>query len=399
MDKIKVFLKKSSKNLIFTAVLIITAAFTVYTITKALESDSSSSSSSSSSSDDAEQKLTSEEVDKIIEDLKISGSIDNILDKLDEIIQRAKLSNNTALQEYATNMKTYYELKKELDSVKSLIEASKKKNSDIAQVDKQVSKILSVNTVVDDLKGAVSDEAMLILESLDDDDVKKLQELMAEIEGLIDVKNIDSLSVQQRSLLDVLVLTKVLDEDMVKDERIQTAQEALGVAITILESYQKQAYSPSEYDTLIEGSDEIAKMGKKTSTALPEQIIFLNGYFNLKHAPMMYDGHILLAIDDLYQYIDADIEYMYNNATMVIQSPDKVLEIVAGKNVAYLNDEPKNMAVPILNFNDTIYMSAEFFAEAYDISYKYVKQHECLVFYNNLVQLSNVSTPNQLNKD
>ena len=73
MDKIKVFLKKSSKNLIFTSVLMITAAFTVYTITKALENDSSSSSnssSSSSSSDDAEQKLTSEEVDKIIEDLK-----------------------------------------------------------------------------------------------------------------------------------------------------------------------------------------------------------------------------------------------------------------------------------------------------------------------------------------
>ena len=109
MDKIKAFLKKSSKNLIFIAVLMITAAFTVYTITKALENDSNSSSSSSSSfsnSDEAEQKLTSEEVDKIIEDLKISGSIDNILDKLDEIIQRAKLSNNTALQEYATNMKT-----------------------------------------------------------------------------------------------------------------------------------------------------------------------------------------------------------------------------------------------------------------------------------------------------
>lgn len=402
MDKIKAFLKKSSKNLIFIAVLMITAAFTVYTITKALENDSNSSSSSSSSfsnSDEAEQKLTSEEVDKIIEDLKISGSIDNILDKLDEIIQRAKLSNNTALQEYATNMKTYYELKKELDSVKSLIEASKKKNSDIAQVDKQVTRILSVDTVTEDLKGAVSDETMLILESLSSDDVKNLQELLVEIESLIDVKNIESLSVQQRSLLDVLVLTKVLDEDMVKEERIHTAQEALSVAVTILESYQKQKYSPSEYDSLVGAGDEMAKMGKKTSTVLPEQIVFLNGYFNLKHAPIMYDGHILIAIDDLYQYIDADIEYMYNNATMVIQSPNKVLEIVAGKNVAYLNDEPKNMAVPILNFNDTIYMSAEFFAEAYDISCKYVKQHECLVFYNNLVQLSNVSVPNKLNKD
>ena len=119
----------------------------------------------------------------------------------------------------------------------------------------------------------------------------------------------------------------------------------------------------------------------------------------MKHAPIMYDGHILLAIEDLYQYIDADIEYMYNNSTMVIQSPNKILEIVSGKNVAYLNDEPKNMPVPILNFNDTIYMSVEFFAEAYDISYKYLQKNECFIFYNNLVQVANVSIPNQLNKD
>ena len=39
MDKIKAFLKKSSKNLIFISVLMITAAFTVYTITKALENE------------------------------------------------------------------------------------------------------------------------------------------------------------------------------------------------------------------------------------------------------------------------------------------------------------------------------------------------------------------------
>ena len=84
---------------------------------------------------------------------------------------------------------------------------------------------------------------------------------------------------------------------------------------------------------------------------------------------------------------------------MVIQSPNKVLEIVAGKNVAYLNDEPKNMPVPILNFNDTIYMSAEFFGQAYDISYKFLPKQECLIFYKNLVQLSNSSVPNQLNKE
>lgn len=398
MDKMKVFLKKLSKNLLFITILMITVVFTVYTITKALENDSDSSSNSTSETD-PEQKLTSEEIDKIIEDLKISGSIDNILEKLDEIIQRAKLSGNTALQEYASNMKTYYELQKQLDSVKSLIEASKKKNSDIASVDKQVSKILSVTTIVQDLKGAVSDEALLVLESLSDENVKKLQETMAEIESLIDVNDISSLSIQQRSLLDVIILSKLLDENMVEGERLETAENALSVAVTILQSNQKSLYDTALYNSLVDESDKFVKLGKKASTVLPEQIVFIGGYFPLKHAPIMYDGHILLAIEDLYQYIDADIEYMYNNATMVIQSPNKILEIVAGKNVAYLNDEPKNMPVPVLNFNDTIYMSAEFFGEAYDISYKFLPKQECLVFYKDLVQLSNSSVPNQLNKE
>lgn len=395
MIDMKKILEKVQKHLLLTVFVLVTTSSAVYTITKAV--DEGSSSDSSESSDSAEKKLTTEEIDKIIEDLKVSGNIDNILDKLDEIIERAKLSGNEALQEYATNMKQAYELQKQLDSVKSLIEASKKKNSDIAAVDEQVSKIISLT--VEDLRGAVSDEALLVLESLGEDDLKKLQDLFAEVNDLVDLNDVGSLTVQQRALLDILILTKIIDEEMAKDEKLETAKEAVSIAVTILESYQKQAYDDNLYNLLVSGSDEFLNVGKKASTVLPEQVVFLDGHFNMNHAPIMYDGHILLAIDDLYQYIDADIEYMYNNATMVITSPGRTLEVVSGQNVGYINDTPKNMPVPILNFNNTIYMSVEFFAECNEISYKYVPDQECLILYKNLVQLNNPSVPNQLNKE
>jgi len=194
------------------------------------------------------------------------------------------------------------------------------------------------------------------------------------------------------------VLREVIEGNMVEGERLELAKNTLAVAVTILESYQKQNYAQVEYDKLTKGTEEFLKMGKKTSSVLPEQIIFLGGYFNLKHSPIMYDDHILIALEDLYQYIDATIEYMYNNATMVINSQDKILEIVSGKNIAYLNDKPYNMPVPILSFNDTIYMSVEFFAEAYDISFRYLPEHDFIVLYKNLNQLKNPSVPNQLNK-
>ena len=402
MNKLKNILVKLGRNLFFICILTVAGALTVYTIVQDMENSSSSSgtsSSDSSSTSSTENKLTAEEIDKIVEDLKISGNIDNILEKLDDIIYRAQLSGNSALQEYATNMKTKYELQKQLDSVNGLLSSMKKKNSGIAKVDTQVTKILSVSTITEDLRGAVSDECLIILESLSEDNVKNLQETYSEIETIVDIKDVASLTVQQRSLLDVLLLSKIIEDNMVEGERLTLAKETLSVAITILKSYERQNYASEDYDKLVEDSDKFTKAGRKASSVIPEQIVFLNGYFKMKHAPIMYDGHILMAIDDLYQYIDASIEYMYNNATMVIQSPGKTLEIVSGKNEAYLNDQPKNIPVPILSYNDNIYMSVEFFAECYDISYKYVADEEFLILYYNLVQVENQSVPNELHKD
>ena len=368
-------------------------AATLYTIASATDSSSNSSASTT------EKQLTSEEIDKIIEDLKLTTNIDNVLEKLDEIIQRAELSGNDALKEYATNTKTAYELKKQLDTVNSLIEAMKQKNSDINTLDEELKKILSVTTIIEDLQGAVSDEALLVLESLTEDNVKDLQEVLAEIEEIVDLNDIKSLSLRERSLLDILMLNEVISKDMLEGDKLQVAKEALAIAVTVLKSYEKQKYGTSEYENLISKSEEFANKGKKSEAVFPEQVVLFDGSFNLQYAPIMYDGHILLAVNDLFQYIDSTIEYMYNSPTMVIQSEGKILEITSGKNVAYLNDQPMNMKVPVLNINDTIYISGEFFAEAYGVSYRYVEDQDLLVFYHNLNQLKNPAIPNEINKD
>ena len=354
--------------------------------------------SSDSSLSTAEQKLTSEEIDKIIEDLKVSGNVDNIIDKLNEYLIRARLAENDALAEYLEKKIEYYTSLKQTETLKGEIEALKKKNSNVSDVDEQVSKIMSSDMILSDLEGALSSEAMSIIYSLGEDNIKKLQDLLVEVESMMNIKDTNSLTIQQRSLLDVLFLSKAIEDSLVSDERLEEAKNTLSVAVTILESYEKQKYGTSEYDNLVEGSDNFSKTGNKSSSILPEQIIFFNGYFNIKHAPIMYDGHILLALDDLFQYIDSDIEYMYNNPTMVIKSPNKILELVCGKSTAYVEDKPQSMPVPVLSFNNVQYMPVESFAEAYDISYKFLPDSDCIILYDNLVQLENSSVPNQLNK-
>ena len=383
--------------------LAIFSAFAVATCTAAFSiakgnSESLDLMSSENDSAAAEQKLTSEEIDKIIEDLKVSGNVDNIIDKLNEYLIRARLAENDALAEYLEKKIEYYTSLKQTETLKGEIEALKKKNSNVSDVDEQVSKIMSSDMILSDLEGALSSEAMSIIYSLGEDNVKKLQDLLVEVEGMMNIKDTSSLTVQQRSLLDVLFLSKAIEDELVSNERLDEAKNVLSVAVTILESYEKQKYGTSEYDNLVEGSDNFSKTGNKSSSILPEQIIFFNGYFNIKHAPIMYDGHILLALDDLFQYIDSDIEYMYNNPTMVIKSPNKILELVCGKSTAYVEDKPQSMPVPVLSFNNVQYMPVESFAEAYDISYKFLPDSDCIILYDNLVQLENSSVPNQLNK-
>lgn len=345
------------------------------------------------------QQLTSDEIEKIMEDLKVSTNLDNVLQKLDDIIKRAELSGNDALKDYAQNTKSKYELQKQLDTLNGLISAMKKKNGDIKALDDELNSVLSVNTILEDLQGALSDEALISLETLDEDKIGNLQEIFAEIEGLVDLNNIESFSVKQRALLDVLMLDEALNQGMFSGHRLDVARDALSVAVTLLKSYEKQKYGSSEYDALVSGSDQFASRGKKTKGVFPEQVVLFDGNFNLKHAPLMYDSNILLAIDDIYQYIDAKVDYMYNNATIVIQSPGNTVEITAGKNVAYVNDEPKNMTVSVMNVNDIIYVPAEFFAQTYGISYRYIPELQTIIFYKNLNQLSNPSVPNEINND
>lgn len=393
----KVF-KNIGRNLLVTSLSVLVTTGMIFTLVKAND-NADTATSSGGLSDDGVQNLTSDEIDKIIEDLRVSTNVDNVLKKLDEIIKRAELSGNDSLKEYAENTKSKYELQKQLDTLNSLIEAMKKKNNDINVLDEELNKVLSVSTILEDLKGALSDEALMSLETLDDEKISKLQEVIAEIEKLVDLNDIESLSVKQRSLLDILMLDEAINQNMFEGHRLEVAKDALSVAVTLLKSYEKQKYADYEYDDLVEGSEKFASTGKKSSGVFPEQVVLFDGTFNLKHAPIMYDGHILLAIDDVYQYIDATVEYMYNNATLVIQSPGKTLEITGGKNVAYLNDEPKNMPVPVMNLKDTIYISAEFFAETYNISYRYISSLQTIVMYKNLNQLSEPLTPNEINNN
>lgn len=404
MNILKILKKFKRDTVIYTIVLALFASSAVYHViyaetTPSLGDIIGSTTTNSDSTSSAEINLTSEEIDKIITDLRTSVNTENVITKLEEISKRAELSGNSALKEYAENAIQVYQLQSQLDSKKAMVEAMKKKNTDIKTLDDEMNRLLTVKTIVEDLQGAVSDETLLLLESLSEENISDLQSLVAEIEDLYNLKGIKSFTLQQRSLLDVLLLDEIINQKMLTDERLSLAQESLTVATTILKSYEKEKYSNNEYDRLLSSTQTFATKGNKTDATYAEQVIFFDGVFNMKHAPIMYDGHILVAFDDIFQYINAQIEYMYKSPNMIITSPDRKLELSTGTNIAYMNDKPVNLPVPVLNVDETLYLSAESFAQMYDISYRWIESQKCIIFYHNLNQLEDKNVPNELNRD
>lgn len=230
---------------------------------------------SSSTEQSTETKLTSDDIDKIMEDIKLSTNIDNVIQKLDDIIKRAELMGNDTLKDYAEKTKSMYELQQQIDTLTSQIEAIKKKSSDVDSIDKELKTALSVTTVLQDMEGAISDETLRVLESLKEEKFKELNEVVAEISGLVDLNDIDSMTLQQRCLLDVLMLYDAFEKDLIEGDRLSVAKEAYSIAITALKSYEKQKYGDSEYSDLVTGSEEFSKMGKKQSLCIQSRWCFM----------------------------------------------------------------------------------------------------------------------------
>ena len=72
--------------------------------------------------------MTYLQLQTIMEDIKLSTNIDNVIQKLDDIIKRAELMGNDTLKDYAEKTKSMYELQQQIDTLTSQIEAIKKKS-------------------------------------------------------------------------------------------------------------------------------------------------------------------------------------------------------------------------------------------------------------------------------
>lgn len=380
MKKINVFKRLFS---IIAVILITTITISIVIVAFAEESNKENTSSEPAST---VSELSSSEIDKILEDVK-SGSNknwDDIISKMNDVINRAILTNNDDLKQYAEYIKQMCELQKQLDTINESISVLKAKNGDIASLDKEVQNISKGTSMdADDMQGVISDKGLSLLSDID---MSKVTEDLGNVPGMETVLNDPaSATDSQKALVEVILLQSAIDKELLKDDQIDSAKGCINMSLAKLVSVESTKYTSNEYDSLKKSSKEFESYGNKSESIVPSQVVFYNESAKLSVAPIVYDKNILISINDIINFTGASVQYTEGTGNMALIKDKKLIEFTRGSNVAYVNDVNMNTSVPILTFKGITYIPIEFFAKSFDISYISIPDNNVFITYSGLV--------------
>lgn len=367
----------SKKRVVSVALLVVLVAAAMFSAAAETSSTTNSSNSSLSLSD----------VDYILEDIRATDNPSDITKKLDDLINKANLTGNADLKQYAEYAKQAYELKVQLNSVNESISALISKNANLESINSAIQKASQLNASYEDMTGMFSESADSILKGLDEASFAKVRDALSQISGIQNmIANPALASEYDRSLIDVLMLNEAINQELLDDASIAKAKAAINSSLLVLVSHERSKYSNDEYSSLASSSIEFGKKGNKTKAIAPTNVVMLNQGFKLKNAAICYDDAVMISIDDVLQFINGKMQYTSGTSTMAIVTKDKLVEFTVGKSEAYVNDKSMSTTAPVLSYNGIAYLPVEFIANAFDISYVSIPDASVVVLYSNLDQ-------------
>ena len=384
-------LKKKVFLMALVIVLLIATAISSLAATNADDSSSKSSSqtssgSSSVSSSNSSSGLSNEEADKILQEIKTAGDNGTLEAKLEELLQKAILTDNAALKEYVEYAKQAYQLQTQLDNINTTLKALCIKNPELDSINSQLQSTAKAGSVsVSDIENSVSSGVKDVLSGLDED---KASAILANVDNIDKLKSDpDSLSDAEKTLINAAIMKEAKEQGELDENQQKAADQAIQAAASSLMSSEVSKYSTKERSRLIEDSNKFAMTANNAKPVAPEQVVLADTNFRLTSAPIMYNDQILISLNDILQFVKAEVQYTDSNATLAIQSDKVMVEVTKGKNTGFINDKSTNLPAPVITFNGATYISVEFFAQAFSISYENLQDQGVFIMYGNLNQL------------
>lgn len=374
------------KKVFLMALVIVLLIATAISSLAATNADDSSSKSSSQSSSGSSSGLSNEEADKILQEIKTAGDNGTLEAKLEELLQKAILTDNAALKEYVEYAKQAYQLQTQLDNINTTLKALCIKNPELDSINSQLQSTAKSGSVsVSDIENSVSSGVKDVLSGLDED---KASAILANVDNVDKLKSDpDSLSDAEKTLINAAIMKEAKEQGELDENQQKAADQAIQAAASSLMSSEVSKYSTKERSRLIEDSNKFAMTANNAKPVAPEQVVLADTNFRLTSAPIMYNDQILISLNDILQFVKAEVQYTDSNATLAIQNDNVMVEVTKGKNTGFINDKSTNLPAPVITFNGATYISVEFFAQAFSISYENLQDQGVFVMYGNLNQL------------
>lgn len=361
-----------------------TSEQTAQDIEQTTENTTESTTQAQPSAEDLERAaLLQQAYDELQQQLAQGLSADAAADKLEILSKQAQLLGDADLQAYAEYQAQMLALTKQIEELQVLIDALKQGNSEIAGLDDVLQNSIQLDMTADDVIAALPDGAATLLQGLPLADTEgfdviwqqALQDIARESAGVSEepAPELSPQSAAMRSLSAVSLQTMryiaVQMTQFAVDNELRSEQQAKPVLDTLVQGLSIGDYAQNTLAAMREKANQFAASGKLTQGASATNFIVFNSEWRLQYTPIIYNRCFLISLDDIAQYLNAEVTALPDNDVLVILSAAMRIEVQRGEAVAFANDERYALNAPVLWFDNHAYISAEFFAQSFGKDY------------------------------
>ncbi len=295
-------------------------------------------------------------VGKTLEQLRdefitLTGVSDGSAELLAQINRLIALGDaNGTLRTYLESKIKLYQLQYEMKSLESSLTKMTGADAYIGEIANILDGLAdSSGTSLADIKTKIGEEAAGLLKNADYTKSKTLPLAVASA-----LKYADGTE-NGKNLASVILFTAMMASGEMAEADAKTAQTAIEQSFSNLENLNK-SLSAAETSKMTAASASIAAITNNAQSASPAALVVVERKFAPKVPIFTYNGHMMISISDAAALLGGKVVEWEDSNTVVIQTPEMVLEAIKGKSSIYVNDKLQKMEEPVLNLNGVCYI-------------------------------------------
>ena len=256
------------------------------------------------------------------------------------------------LRTYLEGMIQLHQLQYEQEQLQATLEQLETADETLGAIGQAVTAMENPDEALRRVEEEISDQAARLLEQAEYDGTGDLAALVTQALSYLDS---EAAGADSADMAAILLFAGLRDGEFLNDAGLVTAEDAIASHFSnILSRYA--GLSARDRQNLESASEDIAGRANNAQSMDPSVLVAAGDSLALTLPVFTYSDTIMISLEDAAAFLGGEVVEMADNATVVIQAPDAVLEMTRGSSDAYLNDQLLKMAQPVLSFDKVCYL-------------------------------------------